>query len=494
MKIYQVEKQDNLEENIAANTSIAYHTDIIQQEPRIKSLRDLEIAENIIKSSIKDNELYYHTSILVTTSWNLNDDVFTPGTVWEAKNTPVHKPTNIEHDSMKIVGHMTGSWAIDEDGELIEADKDITKLPSKFHILAGSVIYKKWHSNTEYEKIIAELIEKIEAGEKYVSMEAIFKDFDYILEDNKNSDYRIIARNEDTAFLSKYLRAYGGDGYFQETKIGRVVKNISFCGNGYVDKPANPESVIFTKDNIFDFAKAKFVEKNIISEKSGVVSSTNKILCSEEQNIMSDFYKEQYDAVKMQNETLAKSLDEMKEKVAQSNLTKLEKDIEKLTAKTVDMDTVIKSKNDELAAKIAELEEVNKKFSELSKTNDELAKSNKELSDKFTQIEAANKLTSRLSLLIAGGFNTTEADEKVKVFEALSDEQFGLVAQELIKVKKLESTNTENPSNTNAGDLENTEITNEEVASASIEDQNVDITDIAKKLSNMFNRKKDGDK
>lgn len=492
MKIYPAEQEDNIADNIQGNTSIAYTVDIIKQEPKYKSEKDLEIAKDIVKCSIQDSELYYHTSILVTTAWNLNDDVFTPATVWEAKSTPVHKPTNLEHDSMKIVGHMTGSWAIDEDGELIESDKDVINLPSKFHILAGSVIYKKWHSNSEYEKTIAELIEKIEAGEKYVSMEAIFKDFDYILEDGK--EFKMIARNENTAFLSKYLKSYGGEGYFQGKKIGRVVRNISFCGKGYVDRPANPESIIFTKDNIFDFAKAKFVEKNIFLEKNGVVSSTNETLYNQEQIIMSDFYKEQYDAVKEQNDALAKSLDEMKEKVAQSNLSKLEKDIEKLTAKTVDMDAVIKTKDTELAASVNKLEESVKQVETLTKSNEELTKLNKELSDKLLKIEAANRITARVSLLIAGGFNTTEADDKVKVFESLSDEQFKLVAEELIKVKKLEKVDPENPGDTKAKDLENAEVTTKEVTSASTDDQNIDISGISKKLSNMFNRKNDGDK
>jgi hypothetical protein len=55
---------------------------------------------------------------------------------------------------------------------------------------------------------------------------------------------RIIERNEKTAFLTKHLRAYGGKGEFEGSKLGRVLRRIVFSGKGLVSKPANPESVI----------------------------------------------------------------------------------------------------------------------------------------------------------------------------------------------------------------------------------------------------------
>ena len=36
--------------------------------------------------------------------------------------------------------------------------------------------------------------------------------------------------------------------------IGRLLRNITFCGKGYVKKPANPDSIIFSETT--DFSKA----------------------------------------------------------------------------------------------------------------------------------------------------------------------------------------------------------------------------------------------
>ena len=94
-------------------------------------------------------------------------------------------------------------------------------------------------------------------------MECFFKGFDYGLFNSETGEYKVLARNEETAFLTKYLRAYGGDGKHQNYKLGRVLRNITFSGKGFVDKPANPDSVIFTKN---DFSKIS-TKKPIICHK-----------------------------------------------------------------------------------------------------------------------------------------------------------------------------------------------------------------------------------
>jgi hypothetical protein len=496
MHIFAAEKE--IEDNIKGNTSIAYISPIntidskyaeILIEPEIK---DTMIAE-AVKASIKDSELYYHTAILVTSNWNKNDDVFRPDIIWAAKDTPVHKPTNLGHDSTKIIGHMTASWPIDEEGKVLGIS-DAKDLPPKFHILVGSVIYKVWPSSEEYEQNVEKLLEQIEAGEKYVSMECTFKNFDYAI--SSTDGIKFVERNEQTAFLSKYLRAYGGEGYYNDQKIGRAVKEISFCGKGYVDKPANPESVIFTKNDIADFSQAEFLnnldEKILNSEKNGVISQDNEN--SNLENIMTDFYKEQLEEAKAQNKTLVATVDELKEKVTQSNVSKLEKEIESLTAQVKDMDEVLKQKSDEITVKATEVAEVKKKLDEVTKTAEVLLNSNKELSDKVTAVEAEKKITARTAALMAGGFTKEQADEKVKVFASLDDAQFDVIAKEIIEAKKLISKNPENPAEAAAEDLENVETKPEdEVTSAGANNGDFDITELAGKLSAEL-KTKDGDK
>ena len=47
---------------------------------------------------------------------------------------------------------------------------------------------------------------------------------------------RIVARNDESAFLTKHLRAYGGTGEYEGYKIGRSLRDISFSGKGLVSK------------------------------------------------------------------------------------------------------------------------------------------------------------------------------------------------------------------------------------------------------------------
>lgn len=436
---------------------------------------------NIVMASINDKELFYHKSILVSTTWNKNDDVFTPQEVWRARHTPSHKPTNLEHNSSKIIGHMTSSWAIDTEGNLIDDTLTAEQLPSKFHILVGSVIYKYWPDNEEYSVQVASLLDSIDKGEKFVSMECRFDDFDYAL--SSDNDLKIIARNEDTAFLSKHIRAYGGTGLFKNYKVGRAVKNISFIGKGYVDKPANPESVIFTKENVFDFAQAKFCEKITFSEKVGVVSTSN----DKEQKIMSDFYQEQNKKLESDKQALATQLDELKSKFAESHTKELEAKISTLETKASDIEKALKAEQEVVSTKTAEAETFQKQIADLTAANEELTKSNKEFVDRLAKIEADQKVQARVSTLVKGGFSEEDATKKVATFAALTDEQFTVIAETLIKAAKYgkDKEDKEDKIDVKAEDVEAAEITSPEVTSATITEpeKNDTVATLAKNLA-----------
>ena len=81
-------------------------------------------------------------------------------------------------------------------------------------------------------------------------MECFFNGFEYGLLNKATGEYKILSRNDETAYLTKHLKAYGGLGEHEDYKVGRVLKNITFSGKGFVDRPANPESIIFTKTQI----------------------------------------------------------------------------------------------------------------------------------------------------------------------------------------------------------------------------------------------------
>lgn len=251
MPIFAAEKRDGLAEKIRANASIAYCSPARQIEQSAK--RDLiqSIYDKTTAAANKGQvDLFYLDTILVTAgTMNLNDDIFLREPTWASRHTPEDKPFNYGHNQLDIIGHITSNIAVDEDYNAIADDSAVDEVPDKFHILTSAVIYKAWADKDQsdrIEKIIAEIGE----DKWFVSMECLFRGFDYGFA-KADGTYKVVARNEDSAFLTKHLRSYGGTGKYKGDKVGRVISNLVFSGKGLVEKPANPESIIFNNTASF---------------------------------------------------------------------------------------------------------------------------------------------------------------------------------------------------------------------------------------------------
>ena len=124
MKIYKSELEAGLEDAIKANASVAYSSPVsfyIPNKEQKESIKNLVVAQDSTTAENKDQyDLYYLSSILVSTGWNKNDDVFDLEETWGAKDTPVDKQFNFGHDESDIIGHITGSVVLDQDGNEVE--------------------------------------------------------------------------------------------------------------------------------------------------------------------------------------------------------------------------------------------------------------------------------------------------------------------------------------------------------------------------------------
>jgi hypothetical protein len=173
------------------------------------------------------------SSVLVSTGMNRNEDVFLPEELAKVRSSGEDKPFDIEHDITKIVGHMTKTFITSKSGDEL-SDEDIEKkLPDDFDITNEGVIYAY-----ALPDVAEEIKKRAAAGQLFVSVEMWFTDYDYLVGN------KIIARNESTSFLDQHLRTNGGDGIYKEQTVGRVLRNMLIGGIGFVEKPANPESVI----------------------------------------------------------------------------------------------------------------------------------------------------------------------------------------------------------------------------------------------------------
>lgn len=248
MRIYKAEKDAGISfeegSSSAFVTALAQVRDITEYFDGMsiadlaKSTNTVQTVEELLGQDQPDLALI--VAILVSTGWNLNDDIFTPAEVWAARSTALHKPMNDNHQADKILGHIVQTRAVDKSGNEIEVP-DGESPPSEFDIEVAGVLYRAF---PELATRIDEIITKAKAGEMFVSMEAWFPDFGYGIIDPDTGVTKLIERTEATAFLTKHLRIYGGSGKYQGHKVGRVLKDIIFGAQGFVDDPANPESVI----------------------------------------------------------------------------------------------------------------------------------------------------------------------------------------------------------------------------------------------------------
>jgi len=457
--IYTSEKSvDGLADKIMQCASIAYITSVCKADMEIREYiksvaskgTNMSVIEALnTQASQTDADLYFTKSILVSTNWNKNDDVFCPKQTWVARHTPSHKPTNLEHDENKLVGHVVDSFAIDTDGKIISDDTSIDELPDKYHLVTGAVIYKNWESQDLKERTQT-LIQAIEDGKKFVSMEVLFTDFDYAI-GNADGSIKVKARNEETAWLTKHLRAYGGTGSYQDYKVGRLLKNMTFCGKGYVDKPANPESIIFSANNNFNFTTAS--EKLSLNRENGVELSRDNIVNNKgDMNMADEIYKDQVAKLECSVADLQNKLKEANDKLAKA-------DVDKYIQQTDELTKAIETHKSEVADLTQRLSDMETKLAEATETIKTEQDIKSQLEVQLSEIKAAEMKANRISTLVDGSMNKDTAIAKVDIFANLSDEQFKVVADELINAIKTQTTaNSSNDTETVVDDIADEEV------------------------------------
>ncbi len=429
MKIYAQEIQDGLEQVIKENNTIAYCSDIICQDDTLNTSEASVAADKAVarsffelhesKAENKDQiDLYYLSSVLVSSGWNKNDDVFDAKEMWEARSTPEDKQFNYGHNEKDIIGHITGNYVTDFSGNKLDSKLSWEEAgsPTDFNIISTGVLYKSW-SDMDLRERMHNIIEEIEEGKWFVSMECMFPNFDYALRSSEGQT-KIVAREDASAFLTKHLRAYGGTGKYEGYTVGRLLRNISFSGKGLVSKPANPRSVILNDNQSFSEFESELVTVSSIKE-----------------NNMSDVLQKQLDDVKAElnearatNETMKQEMEAQKSEAIESQLKTFEAEI---TAKDEAI-AEVQAKADEALARIAELEE-NLSTSEAAK---------EEAIAKVAEIEKAAALEKRLVALTEAGLEGEELDEAIAKFESLDDETFDFV---VAKVKRTATMKKENP-------------------------------------------------
>jgi len=380
---------------------------------------NIELPSAIAKANPNQLDLYYLNTILVSVGWNANDDIFSKEALWDSKDTPQDKPFNLEHQPETIIGHITGNFILDEDFKVIE-DGEFEDLPNKFHLATSAVIYRQLSKrNPQLSETISTIIDEIDEGDKwFVSMECLFNDFDYGLIDSKG-DHHIISRNEETSFLTKHMKSYGGSGIFKDFKIGRLVKNVVFSGKGLVQNPANAESIIFDKDSVNDFIGVANKLEDVILDAKG------------EEKIMSD-KPEKVIALESEVANLKDRLNKVDEDKIQGQFKTLQDSVDGANKERDEAKATLSVKDDEIST----LTKAAKVSKEENKTlSDDLKASN----EKLDKIAVEAQEVQRISSLVDAGVDKDKAKELVaEKYAKLDDVSFESVIdihKQLIEAK-----------------------------------------------------------
>lgn len=426
MKIYLHEMNDNLAQAMMdGGNSIAFECDILS--PESTALYTINNYEQIVAQSLKSaksfiqenkevakqKDLYYLNSVLVSAGWNKNDDVFGVDELWEARDTPVNKQFNYMHDDTDIIGHITASMVVDHDGNPVK-QSDTGELPEKIDIITSAVIYKTW-SDKQMRERIEELTSEIDEGKWSVSMECIFSDFDYAIV-GPDSENRVLARTEESSFLTKHLRAYGGTGEYQGYKVGRLLKGFYFSGKGLVAKPANPRSVIFSKG------------VNPFNTKANI--SFNNFLTAMENHNMSDNTK-QIEDLQAELESVKAGFDAQKseiEKTHEDALAEITTANESMIAEKdqliASLEAKVKELQDSVATMHGDKEKMEKEAEAFKHDMEKKEEELKGMKEKYAAMMKEMKGMKRMASLVEAGATEEAAAKVLEDFAEATDEMF----------------------------------------------------------------------
>jgi hypothetical protein len=232
----------------------------------VSTLENAEKLKEVLKipeEKERQPDLSYLSAVLVSSGMNLNGAYFLPHELVSAFESIKHKPFNIEHEGQSIVGHMYDAVLVDRDANVLDvADlktKDIAELDKiQMDIVILAVLYKD-----QFPEVAAD----VKDGKYGVSMECYYSHYDIIIGD-------VIIPADAAGFLnvdesaSKDFNLVHGDKTYATVTVGRVLRNILFCGIGFVETPANVRSIIL------EAAKVEEEEDENIEELSHIDIAT----------------------------------------------------------------------------------------------------------------------------------------------------------------------------------------------------------------------------
>ena len=185
----------------------------------------------------------------VVNKFNKNGDGIDSSTAIEYTKNFIHKPTNIEHDKDRIVGHIASAgWSEYGTSRVMQAN-ELAGYNKPFNIALGALVYKS--ANPTF----AEALEKScsSGDEMYhsvsTSWEVGFSDFVLAVGSEYLDEARIISDPDEMEEMLGSLRSCGGSGKTDKGEpINRLIRGKIYpLGIGYTTNPAADVKGVYMK-------------------------------------------------------------------------------------------------------------------------------------------------------------------------------------------------------------------------------------------------------
>lgn len=227
----------------------------------------------------------------VINQFNKNGDGLNSENAVKIVKNFIHKPTNIEHDKSKIVGHIAsaGFSEYDNESQLLSID-EVAAMTSPYNVALGSVLYR--YANKPFTNLILRSLDPEDSLYQKISTswEVGFNAFNIAIGSVNLKDAELVTDEKHIKELKKYLKAYGGAGALKDgTKIYRLLQGDLYpLGIGFTSNPAADVQGLFSNEEYlsekeikdkedkkiyFDIKKFNFNKKSLAAISQIQISS-----------------------------------------------------------------------------------------------------------------------------------------------------------------------------------------------------------------------------
>jgi hypothetical protein len=328
-------------------------------EANIENLRSLIPTSVDLEKNIDLIGVAFNAAVV--NEFNKNGDGIDTKTAIESVQQFIHKPTNIEHNKKKVVGHIVNAGFSDYSDSTVLINIDENQKDA-FNIALGAVVYKT------VDKDFATMLENSTNPKNKMhntvsaSWEIGFSEYSIAIGSKNLKDAEIISDPEKVKEMKGVLKSFGGKGVTEDGRpVYRLITGKVYpLGIGFTMKPAaNVKGVISNEYK---------EEENIKQDKDQLVDNSNKAQAAHLKKISAEISQNLKNTVNntkiMDLETL---LSELKDSLAEKKFSE-----EAVAGMTSTFAEAIKQKDDEYQAS---LEAAEKEKAEIASAREELEKS-----------------------------------------------------------------------------------------------------------------------